>query len=75
MPVYEYTCPDCGHRFEELVSSVAARDQVECPKCGGKKPTRQMSVFAAREGGSASAPVGGACSRCGDAGGSCPLGG
>ena len=34
MPVYDYRCMQCGHRFD-LLRSVSARDAVKCPKCGG----------------------------------------
>ena len=34
MPVYDYKCMQCGHRFD-MLRSVSARDEVLCPKCGG----------------------------------------
>ncbi len=34
MPVYDYRCMQCGHRFD-MLRSVSARDDVKCPKCGG----------------------------------------
>ena len=34
MPVYDYKCVECGHRFD-LLRSLSARDEVKCPKCGG----------------------------------------
>ena len=34
MPIYDYKCARCGHRFD-LLRSVSARDDVKCPKCGG----------------------------------------
>lgn len=45
MPLYEYKCPSCGTRFEELVS-VNASERVVCPHCGEPKPVRQLSTFA-----------------------------
>ena len=33
MPIYEYECKKCGHRFEELQEMSAA--QPPCPKCKG----------------------------------------
>ena len=61
MPMYEYKCPDCGHQFEELVSS--GTETVPCPKCGSEKPDRLISTFAAGGfgggSGSCSAPAGG----------------
>ena len=35
MPVYDYKCVLCGHRFD-LLRPVSGRDgDVKCPKCGG----------------------------------------
>jgi len=34
MPVYEYLCVECGHRFEQY-RKVTDRDPKQCPKCGG----------------------------------------
>lgn len=36
MPLYEYECTDCGHRFEELVNASAC-DCPPCPKCHASK--------------------------------------
>lgn len=35
MPMYNYRCPECGQRFEELLT-VARRDEAICPRCGVK---------------------------------------
>jgi putative FmdB family regulatory protein len=32
MPTYEYTCENCGYRFEKL-QSITARAIRKCPKC------------------------------------------
>ena len=45
MPVYEYECEACGHRFELRRSMSDSDDEVECPACGTKKPKRVFSVF------------------------------
>lgn len=34
MPVYDYKCAQCGHRFE-LLRSISRRDEAACPRCGG----------------------------------------
>lgn len=71
MPIYEYTCPECGHAFEELVRSSGDADRQKCPKCG-KKARRRLSVFSASVASPApSAPAGG-CGSCGMDPGSCP---
>lgn len=41
MPIYEYTCQDCQHEFEDLVFD---GDEVVCPKCQGKKLEKKWSV-------------------------------
>jgi putative FmdB family regulatory protein len=35
MPLYEYQCKKCGHRFE-LIQSFSAEDAKECPICQGE---------------------------------------
>ena len=41
MPLYEYKCVKCGHRFEKI-ESLSASTTKKCPKCG-KKAERQLS--------------------------------
>ena len=46
MPIYEYSCRDCGTSFEKLVRGGAA---VACPTCGHDEHLdQQYSTFAAR---------------------------
>lgn len=54
MPIFEYSCDDCGTSFEKLVRRSAEADAVECPGCGQKHLTTRYSTFAARNGGSKS---------------------
>jgi putative FmdB family regulatory protein len=35
MPLYEYRCKVCGHRFEKI-QSFSAPDEKECPVCKGE---------------------------------------
>lgn len=35
MPLYEYQCKKCGHRFEKI-QSFSAEDVKECPVCHGE---------------------------------------
>ena len=66
MPLYEFICSHCGHRFEEI-STISARDQVRCPKCGqlperlyeGKSGFGVGAVKSAPEAG-----CGGCCAQC-----------
>src|SRR5271170_6335657 len=39
MPLYEYECKKCHHRFERI-QTFAARHTKKCPECGG--PIEQM---------------------------------
>ena len=67
MPIYEYKCQDCGNRFEKLVRRATEADSLECPSCGQKHLTQELSVFAAHASGAAKAaeapmcPSGGRC--------------
>ena len=35
MPLYEYQCQSCGHRFERI-QKFSDAPIAECPKCGGQ---------------------------------------
>ena len=50
MPIFEYSCDDCGTKFEKLVRRSAEADAVRCPSCGEDHLTTQYSTFAARAG-------------------------
>jgi putative FmdB family regulatory protein len=43
MPLYEYQCKTCGHRFEALVYRSA---HPACPLCESKDLERLLSAFA-----------------------------
>lgn len=36
MPLYEYQCKECGHRFERILQSFSSPDVKECPVCEGE---------------------------------------
>ncbi len=45
MPIYEYKCVKCNEKFE-VYKTIRERDEaVNCPKCGAKRPERQISVY------------------------------
>ena len=78
MPIYEYACRKCGHRFEHLARTLSS-PAPECPSCGAASPEKQLSVFSATqslpsacpaEAGSAPSCQGGSCATRG-----CPLSG
>ncbi|MDP2831064.1 MAG: zinc ribbon domain-containing protein [Candidatus Omnitrophota bacterium] len=35
MPIYEYECLSCKHKFE-ILQSITAKPETKCPKCGKK---------------------------------------
>ena len=45
MPIYEFRCEACDHRFEELVGSHVGvgEEDVRCPECGSDRVERQIS--------------------------------
>jgi putative FmdB family regulatory protein len=70
MPIFEYRCKKCEHKFEALVR---ASTTVQCPACKGGALEKQLSVFAKGTGALTSTPMSqselAACGMCGDPGG------
>jgi putative FmdB family regulatory protein len=65
MPIFEYVCRECDHRFESIV---LGSQKPACPKCESKKLDQQISRFAVSGGDKTSmnpAPMG-PCGSCGD---------
>ncbi len=50
MPIFEYSCDDCGTMFEKLVRRSVEADAVRCPSCGKDHLTTRYSTFAAQSG-------------------------
>ncbi len=66
MPLFEYECRGCGHRFEYLTRE---GQSPSCPACKGAELQKLLSVFAAQSSGpgkSFSYPPTGPCGTCGD---------
>ena len=71
MPIYEFECNKCSHRFEVLIRN-ATRDMPKaCPKCNKGQPVKVFSAFSVA---AASSPQGAACEACPSTGG-CPMAG
>ena len=70
MPLYEYRCRQCGHRFELLQRMGEGREGLACPRCGELEVEKQFSTFAASSA-SASTAAAPACGGggCGGGGG------
>jgi putative FmdB family regulatory protein len=64
MPIFEYICRDCQHRFETFVTGDR---QPSCPACKSRGLEKQWSVFAAVSSNKSAAPAAVApCGTCGD---------
>jgi putative FmdB family regulatory protein len=72
MPIFEYECSCCAHRFEELVSSSTSDEEIVCPSCGSQETHRLLSAFAVsnsgKSSGSSSAYTSSKGSNCGSGG-------
>ena len=55
MPIYEYECRGCGHRFECLVLPASAAPA--CPECQSADLERLLSMFAVSSEGTRSAAL------------------
>lgn len=47
MPIYEYSCLECGSQFEKLVHP---KSTVACPSCESARVMRQLSLVGVRTG-------------------------
>ena len=63
MPLYEYRCEACDHRFEILQRLGETADGLECPQCGVQRLEKMFSTFAASatQGSMAAAAPGAGC--------------
>jgi len=43
MPIYEFQCNACGHRFDRL-QKISDPDPSACPDCGAPQVQRQISA-------------------------------
>ncbi len=51
MPIYEFECTDCGHRFDHL-QKLSDADPTVCPACEAEKLRRRVSAPSFRLAGS-----------------------
>jgi len=64
MPIFEYVCRECNHRFELLIQGSG---EAACPQCQAKTLDKQFSAFGVGATSSwASSGGAGSCSSCGD---------
>ena len=69
MPIYDFKCKACGHRFE-LFTSISQRDAAKCPKCSGEvervyEGRWSMGVSPSGNSASGGCGCGGNCAGCG----------
>lgn len=48
MPIYEYLCHKCHHKFSILVRSPGESSTPPCPRCQCQETSRVFSVFSVR---------------------------
>ncbi|VAX23543.1 hypothetical protein MNBD_NITROSPINAE03-1547 [hydrothermal vent metagenome] len=46
MPIYEYSCADCGRNFEVTHLTKESYENIGCPGCGGLSVKKALSTFA-----------------------------
>ena len=68
MPIHEFACRACGHRFEELVRG---SERPACPHCQATDLEKLLSVFAVKGPADDAPALGpglgpGPCGSCGD---------
>ncbi|MGE5321751.1 MAG: FmdB family zinc ribbon protein [Actinomycetota bacterium] len=64
MPIFEYVCQECDHKFEAIV---LGQQKPRCPKCESKRLEQQISKFAvSTDTSSGNAPAPSPCGACGD---------
>lgn len=51
MPIYEFECASCGHRFDRL-QKLSDEDPTICPSCGAQQLKRRVSAPSFRLAGS-----------------------
>jgi putative FmdB family regulatory protein len=56
MPIFEYRCEECGHKFEAILFGA---QKPECPKCHTPKLEKQLSTFAVNKSAAAASPAAG----------------
>jgi putative FmdB family regulatory protein len=59
MPIFEYNCRRCKHRFETIVLS--PREKIACPKCQSSAVEKQLSVFSSPASGQETSVASGGC--------------
>ncbi|WP_084170881.1 FmdB family zinc ribbon protein [Desulfofalx alkaliphila] len=64
MPIYEFRCQSCQHKFERLCQLGETGENLTCPKCQANKPKRVMSSFRSDSADSLRGSRGDSCTSC-----------
>jgi len=59
MPIFEFKCKKCGHKFETIASANEDGSSLFCLVCGAPGPEKQLSLFSSS--GTESRTSGGGC--------------
>ncbi len=70
MPIFEYRCEDCGHKFEAILFG---EQKAECPKCHTEHLQKQLSTFSVSAKSSATPAAGCGQTNCCMGSGGCPM--
>lgn len=67
MPIYEYVCPKCDIKFEQMRPLSQATEGATCPQCEGnaRRVLSAFACFSTDESGFTSALGGNPCASCG----------
>ena len=61
MPIFEYRCESCGHKFEAILFG---EQKAECPSCHTGNLEAQLSTFSVSTKSNSAAPAGCGNSNC-----------
>jgi len=45
MPIYEFECTKCRHKFDSILKVDESYDSLTCPRCGKGAPKKLISSF------------------------------
>jgi putative FmdB family regulatory protein len=45
MPIYEYECKECRHKYEVLQMTKENEGDLRCPQCGALNVVKLLSAF------------------------------
>ena len=68
MPIFDFECKECGHKFDILVAN-KDKDKVKCLQCGSRNVKQMLSLFATSSSSPISGPPSSPCQGCPGAGG------